>query len=145
MQLDAFIDMLPRTDDLEMFMRMVDGMNRSIVAMTEAKNNLIVDHVLIDKNWMDQCLELLGGRYILFIGLHCPLEKLERREQKRNSRRQGFAKAQFGRIHKDKIYDIELDTHALSVEQCVEKILDYYATKRPMAFEKMRIDTGLTI
>ena len=41
LQLDAFIEMLPRTDDLDMFMRMVDGMNRSIAAMTEGQNNLM--------------------------------------------------------------------------------------------------------
>ena len=144
LRLDAFIDMLPSTDDLEIFMRMVDGMNRSIAAMTEAQNNLIVDHVVIDRSWMNQCLELLGGRYVLFVGLHCPLEELERRERKRDSRRQGFARAQFNDIHKDKIYDIELDTHALSVEQCLKRVLDYYAAKHPMAFEKMRIKAGFT-
>jgi chloramphenicol 3-O phosphotransferase len=106
--------------------------------MAEEKNNLIVDHVVIDKTWMDQCLELLGGRYVLFVGLHCPLEELERREQSRDSRRQGFARAQISNIHKGKIYDIELDTHALSVEQCAQQVLDFYATKRPSALDQMR-------
>jgi hypothetical protein len=32
LQLDAFIEMLPSTDDLELFLRMVNGMNRSIAA-----------------------------------------------------------------------------------------------------------------
>jgi chloramphenicol 3-O-phosphotransferase len=73
------------------------------------------------------------------------LKELERREQKRGSRRQGFARAQFKNIHKDKIYDIELDTHALSIQQCVEKVLDFYATKKPWAFEKMRTDAGFTV
>jgi chloramphenicol 3-O-phosphotransferase len=58
--------MLPRTDDIDMFMRMVDVMNRSIAVMTEAQNNLIVDHVVIDKTWMDQCLELFR-RLLYFI------------------------------------------------------------------------------
>ena len=143
LQLDAFIDMLPRTDDLELFMRMVGGMNRSIAAMAEEQNNLIVDHVVIEKIWMDQCLELLGGRYVLFAGLHCPLEELERRERKRDSRRQGFARAQIKNIHQGKIYDIELDTHVLSVEQCAEQVLDFYISKHPAAFDKMRAATGL--
>ena len=82
-QLDDFIHMMPRTDNIDMFYRMVSGMNRSIAAMAEEQNNLIVDNVLIDKAWMDQTLELLGGRYVLFVGLNCPLEELERREQKR--------------------------------------------------------------
>ncbi len=143
LQLDDFIGMLPRTDDLDMFYRMVSGMNRSIAAMSEEGNNLIVDHVVIEKIWLDQCLELLGGRYVLFVGLHCPLEELERRERKRDSGRQGFARAQIDSIHQGKIYDIELDTHALSVEQCVEQVLDSYNTKRPTAFDKMRAAAGL--
>ena len=143
LQLDAFIEMLPRTDDLDMFMKMVDGMNRSIAAMTEGQNNLIVDHVVIEKAWLDQCLQLLGGRYVLFIGLHCPLEELERRERKRDSRRQGFARAQIDGIHQDKIYDIELDTGVLSVDQCAEQVLDFYSTKSPTAFDKMRAAAGL--
>ncbi len=142
LQLDDFIGMLPRTDNLDLFYVMVDGMNRSIAAMSDAKNNLIVDHVLVDKSWMDQCLDLLDGRYVLFVGLSCPLEELERRERKRDSRRQGFARAQIENIHKLKVYDVELDTHALSVKQCAEQVLDFYNTKRPTAFDKMRAAAG---
>ncbi len=144
LQLDAFIEMLPRTDDMDMFMRMVSGMNRSIGVMAEEGNNLIVDHVLVDKSWMDQCLEILGGRYVLFVGLHCPLEELERRERKRDSRRQGFAKAQIENIHLGKLYDIELDTHALTVEQCADQVLDFYATGHSSAFDRMRAAAGLS-
>jgi len=138
LQLDAFIEMLPRTDDEELFLRMVSGMNRSIAVMSEEQNNLIVDHVVIEKIWLDQCLDLLDGRYVLFVGLSCPLEELELREQKRGPRRQGFARAQIEKIHKNKIYDIELDTHALSVEECADQVLEFYNSKRPTAFERMR-------
>lgn len=86
LQLDAFIEMLPRTGELELFMSMVSGMNRSIAVMPEEHNNLIVDHVVIEKSWLDQYLRLLGGRYVLFVGLSCSLEKLERREMNRRTR-----------------------------------------------------------
>jgi chloramphenicol 3-O phosphotransferase len=145
LQLDGFIEMLPRTDDLDMFMRMVSGMNRSIAAMSEEQNNLIVDHVLVDKTWMDQCLELLGGRYVLFVGLSCPLDELEKRERKRDTRRQGFARAQIKNIHQGKIYDIELDTHVLSVGECVEQLLEFYHSKNPTAFGRMRAAAGLNV
>jgi chloramphenicol 3-O phosphotransferase len=141
LQLDDFIHMLPRTDDMDMFMRMVSGMNRSIAVMSEEQNNLIVDHVLVDKSWLDQCLELLGDRYVLFVGLSCPLEELERRERKRDSRRQGFARVQIENIHQGKIYDIELNTHVLSVQECVEQVLQFYNSKQPTAFDRMRAAT----
>jgi chloramphenicol 3-O phosphotransferase len=145
LQLDDFIQMLPRTDDLEMFMRMVSGMNRSIAVMSEEQNNLIVDHVLVDKSWLDQCLQLLGDRYVLFVGLSCPLEELERRERERDSRRQGFARAQIENIHQGKMYDIELDTHILSVQECVERVLEFYNSKQPVAFDRMRAAAGLDV
>ena len=137
-QLDSYIEMLPRTDDWEMFQRMVRGLNRSIAVMAEESNNLIVDHVLIDNAWLEQLLELLRERYVLFVGLHCPLEELERRESERDARRQGFARQQFENIHTDKIYDLKLDTSVLSAEECVERVLDFYNRNEPQAFEEMR-------
>ncbi len=137
-QLDAFIQMLPRLNDGELFMRMVSGMNRSIAAMSGEGLNLIVDHVLIEPVWLDQCLDLLRDRHVIFVGLHCPLEELERRERARDARRQGFARAQFEKIHKGKLYDLELNTHALTAEECAEQVLDFYNTKQPTAFDRMR-------
>ena len=138
LQLDSYIEMLPRTDDWEMFQRMVRGLNRSIAVMSEEGNNLIVDHVLIDNAWLNQCLELLRERYVLFVGLHCTLDELERRERERDARRQGFARQQTENIHKGKIYDLELDTSVLSPEECVARALELYNNKQPMAFQKMR-------
>ncbi len=89
--------------------------------------------------------ELLGGRYVLFVGLRCPLEELERRERKRDSRRQGFARAHIKKIHQGKIYDIELDTHVLSVGECVEQVLEFYNSKHPTAFDRMRAAARLNV
>lgn len=138
LQLDSYIEMLPRTDDGDMFRRMVRGLNRSIAVMSEEGNNLIVDHVLIDNAWLYQLLDLLRGRYVLFVGLHCPLEELERRERGRDARRQGFARQQFVGIHKGKTYDLELDTSALSPEECVALVLKSYNQGQPKAFDEMR-------
>jgi chloramphenicol 3-O phosphotransferase len=138
LQLDSYIEMLPRTDDWEMFQRMVRGMNRSVAVMSEEGNNLIVDHVLVDNSWLNQLLGLLRGRYVLFVGLHCPLDELERRERARDARRQGFARQQIESVHKGKTYDLELDTSVLSPEECVAQLLKFYEQGQPGAFETMR-------
>ena len=138
MQLDSYIEMLPRTDDWEMFQRMVRGLNRSIAVMAEEGNNLIADHVLIDNAWLQQLLALLRARYVLFVGLHCPLAELERREQARDARRQGFARQQFENIHKGKQYDLELDTSISSPEECVARVLEFYKQQQPAAFQQMQ-------
>lgn len=138
LQLDAFIEMLPRLDDGDLFMRMVSGMNRCIAAMSDAGNNLIVDHVVIEKVWLDQCLDLLRDRYVLFVGLHCSLEELERRERTRDARRQGFARAQLPKIHAGKVYDVEVDTGALSVDECARRVIECCRTNQLTAFDRMR-------
>lgn len=142
LQLDGFIEMLPRTDDWEMFQRMVSGMNRAAAAMSEEGNNLIIDHVLVVDAWLSQLLDVLRGRYVLFVGLVCPLEELERRERDRDARRQGFARQQIENIHRGKTYDIELDTSVLGPEECVARVLEFYERERPSAFEKMRAAAG---
>ena len=142
LQLDAFIKMLPRTDDWEMFRQMVRGMNRSIAAMTEEGNNLIVDHVLIDNEWLKQCLDILCENYVLFVGVDCPLDELERREKKRDARRQGFARQQFENIHKGRIYDVLVNTFEVKPDECVEKVFDFYRNESPTAFERMRNENG---
>ena len=142
LQLDSYIEMLPRTDDWEMFKRMVRGLNRSVAVMAEEGNNLIVDHVLVDNAWLNQLLELLRGQYVLFVGLCCPLEELERRERERDARRQGFARQQYESIHKGKVYDLELETSVLSPEECVSRVVEFYTVRPPHAFREMRGDIG---
>src|SRR5215208_710562 len=142
LQLDSYSEMLPRTDDREMFKRMVRGFNRSVAVMSEEGNNLIVDHVLVDNAWLYQLHDLLREQYVLFVGLHCPLEELERRERGRDAGRQGFARQQFENIHKGKAYDLELDTAVLSPEECVRRVLEFYEGKPPSAFQQMRADIG---
>src|SRR5437868_4456033 len=74
--LDAFILMLPSGHDLEDFKRMADGFHRAIKALSDAGNPLIVDHVLVREDWTMQCAALLSDRYVLFVGVLCPLEEL---------------------------------------------------------------------
>jgi len=140
LKLDGFIEMLPRTDDWAMFQQMIHGMNRAIAAMAEVGNNLIVDHVLIDNAWLNQCLLLLSRNYVLFVGVDCPLEELERREQERDARRQGFARQQFENIHKGKIYDVRVNTFELNPDECVERVIMFYKNEKPTAFQKMRTE-----
>lgn len=134
--LDSFIAMMPVVTN-EFFITMVDGYHRSMAAMASAGNHLIIDHVLIDDAWMLQCLELLTPYRVLFVGLDCPLDELERRERQRDARRQGFARSQYDRIHQHKQYDLSIDTARYSPDECTQQILDYMQQHSPKAFATM--------
>ena len=96
-------------------------MHHCIAASVLAGNNIIVDHVLEDKQWLEECVRLLAGFSVLFVGVRCSLEELERRERKRN-RQQGLAGYQFGLVHAHGVYDLEVDTSVYSPMDCALQI-----------------------
>ncbi len=121
-QLDSFIEMLPPAYSIDMFMQMVTGFHRAVIGLLETGHNVIVDHVLIEDDWLRECREMFSPYGLLFVGLDCPLEELERRESSRDARRQGFARQQLPLIHQGKQYDLLLDSGSLSPTECARKV-----------------------
>ena len=69
-----------------------DGFHRCLPALAGAGNDLIVDHIIETKAWLADLLRLLAPIDVYFVGLHCPLPELERRERERGDRRIGEAR-----------------------------------------------------
>ena len=86
-----------------------EGFHRSIPALAGAGNSLIVEHIVETQEWMERLICLLDGYDVFMVGLHCPLDELERRELARGDRRIGEAKADFATTHVHCEYDIEMD------------------------------------
>lgn len=57
------------------------GFHRSIAAMAEAGNDVVVDHVLSEPWRLLDCLAVLRPEDVLFVGVRCPLDELVRRER----------------------------------------------------------------
>ena len=64
-----------------------EGFHRSLPALAAAGNNLIVEHIVETPAWMVRLVQLLAPFEVFFVGLHCPLPELERRERARGDRR----------------------------------------------------------
>jgi chloramphenicol 3-O phosphotransferase len=86
-----------------------EGFHRSISAIVEAGNNLLVEHIIETREWMDRLIRLLSGYDVFTVGLHCPLPELERREAARGNRRIGEARADFQIAHLYCEYDLQLN------------------------------------
>ena len=101
---------------------------------------MIVDDVLENEPpWVENLLTLFEGLDVLFVGVHCPLVELERREQARGNRKRGMARLQFDQVHSQAIYDVEVDTSMLNPQECASKIVDCMNTRQyPSAFERLR-------
>jgi chloramphenicol 3-O phosphotransferase len=113
------------------------GMHHAIAAAASRGNNVIADHVFVEKAWVDECASLFADMNAYLIGLYCPLEVLEQRERDRKDRTLGQAKLQYDVIHKYTKYDLELDTSKLTPDECAEKVIERLKSP-PAAFQQLR-------
>jgi len=148
--LDVFIHQLPDKilDNPQKFSEnlndVVHCLQSSVAAQARSGMNVILDHVLENPAWLDDCLSLFSGIEVLFVAVMCPLSELERRESARGDRLVGLARYQYDRVHVHGVYDLELDTSVLSVEQCVAAIVDRVNSGEPTrTFDKLRLQKNI--
>jgi chloramphenicol 3-O phosphotransferase len=118
----------------------IAGFHAAAAAIARAGNLVIVDDVLEEEPpWIENLLTLFDGLDVIFVGVHCPLEELERREQQRGDRKRGMARLQFDQVHATALYDVEVDTSRLAPQVCAARIIDCMRKLRhPSAFERLR-------
>ncbi len=114
-----------------------DGFHRCLPALAAAGNNLIVEHIVETQAWMQRLLRLLNPFDVFFVGVHCPLPELERRERERGNRRIGEARADLALIHTFGIYDFEVLSTLPLDENVYDLIAAWKTRQRPSAFQKM--------
>jgi chloramphenicol 3-O phosphotransferase len=120
-----------------------EGFHLCLPALASAGNNLLVEHIVETQDWMQRLVQLLAPFDVFFVGLHCPLPELERREVERGDRRIGEARQDYQVVHTFGIYDIEINSTD-PLEQNVETVISAWkARKRPSAFGKMASSTSL--
>lgn len=120
--------------------RLISGYHHALAVCAATGNNLIVDHVLLERHWLQECVALLADFSVFFVGVHCPLDVLEAREQERVNRASGLARVQFDRVHADALYDLEIDTSLASPQECVARIeLALRHLPTPSAFQRLSL------
>jgi chloramphenicol 3-O phosphotransferase len=118
--------------------QLFSGMHHAIAALSRTGNNVIADHVLVEPAWISECARLLADLPAYLIGIRCPLEVLEEREKTRRDRTLGQARAQYPIVHAHGVYDLELDTSVLSIDECARRIQQCLADgDPPRAFKQL--------
>jgi chloramphenicol 3-O phosphotransferase len=116
-----------------------EGYHRSVAAIVDAGNTVIVEHILDTPGWHERLQELLAPHRVLFVGLHVALAELNRREAARGDREMGSAEADFHAVHQGLRYDLELDTGG-NLDANVDRVLAAWARpSAPSAF----FDSGI--
>ena len=142
--LDAFLHRLPAmflkdaafARDLP---RLLAGFYASSAAIARAGNDVVVDTVLQEPSWVGPCVIAFDGLEVVFVAVRCSLEALEDRERTRGDRQGGMARYQHDRVHSHGIYDVEVDTSEMRLDECVSRILEYVRSgTRPSAFARLR-------
>jgi len=89
------------------------GIHQCLPALAIAGNNIIFDHIIETKKWLQHLVSLISELDVFFVGLHCSLPELERREIQRGNRRKGEASLDFQTVHSITSYDLELNSENL--------------------------------
>jgi chloramphenicol 3-O phosphotransferase len=120
--------------------KIIRGFLAAGAAIARAGNLVIMDDVLeSEPPWLENLLELFNGLSVLFVGVHCPLVELERRENERKERKDGMARLQFDQVHSIALYDVEVDTFVLNPQECAAIIIEQLRSEpHPLAFDQLR-------
>lgn len=104
--------------------------HRTIAMFSDSGINLVVDQILHNQETTRDCYETLKDYPVLFVGVDCPLEELERRELDRGDRTIGQAKGQLEYVHQqNEQYDVEVDTYRDGIEKNVKLIVERLSGK----------------
>ncbi|MGP4081520.1 chloramphenicol phosphotransferase CPT family protein [Pseudalkalibacillus sp. R45] len=131
--------------DLEpLIMQMYKGMYETIAAHCRLGLNIVVDvghhdSYSVPLSILPKCAQILTGLSVLFVGVRCPLEVIM--ERRINTWNSGYAKDGSvpspvrkwqKAVHEPGIYDLEVDTSLLSVEECAIKIQQRLEDDNPL-------------
>lgn len=114
-----------------------NGIHHCLPALANTGNNIIFDHIIESNLWLQNLLSLLSEIDVFFVGLHCSLPELERREILRGNRRKGEASMDFQTVHGITSYDLELNSENLLENNVALLIKSWKERKRPSALDKM--------
>ncbi len=106
--------------------RAMRGMRHAIAAMADQGNHLVIDEVMLGRGEAMAYRDLLSAHDLRIVGLFAPLDVLERRERERGDREIGLARWQFDRVHRDVVYDLEIDATAATPMQSAGRICEAF-------------------
>lgn len=107
------------------YAQLVRSFNACVARLVEMGHFLVIDNAMDRIEQVVDLLEQIKPYTILLVGVHCSLDELNRRERQRQDRTIGEAAAQFNRVHRGFIYDVEVDSSAKSAFELAEEIVDY--------------------
>ena len=102
-------------------LRMLKGFHRAVREFVQVGNPVIVDEMMLGPEVRDHWFATLAGLDVVWVGVRCELDELERREVARKGR-PGLARWSEKRVHEGMPYDLWVNTTNQAAEACAEQI-----------------------
>ena len=118
--------------------KMLQGMRRAIRAMAESGNNVILDDIVLEAEFLWDYLNVFDGLEVTFVGVRCPIDIINEREATRPGRFPGTAQGHMDICHAHDDYDIQVDTSIHDPHLCASMILGFLDSGEPGAFGRIR-------
>jgi len=126
--LDYFLDSVPSqlwdNDNDEGFRIAYDLYYECLKLISDQGKDVIADTVMYSNESFLTFSEKLKNYPIIMIKVICSPEELKRRELARGDREIGLAVDQLKQMESQTNYDLIIDTHELSTEECAKKIIE---------------------
>ncbi len=118
--------------------KMLRGMRRAIRALVECGNNVIIDDVILEPEFLDDYLQVFTGLEVIFVGVKCPIDVISQREAARPGRFPGTALGHFKVCHAHERYDVVVDTSVQSPGACAAQVEKFLEEETAQAFTEVR-------
>jgi chloramphenicol 3-O phosphotransferase len=92
-------------------------------ACVQAGLDQVIDDVWLVPEQPAGLKQALMAANAIWVGVHCPLPIVEQRERERGDRTIGTARGQYGRVHRFRTYDLEVDTSLSTPDECAKVII----------------------
>ena len=111
-------------NDMEVIFPKIDAATiNTIKLFSDLGIDVIVDIVPVIKS-NKRFAKMLRQCPVLYVNVSCPLEELRRREQARGDRQVGLGESQLAGLSPQDAYDIIVDTHSSTSEECTDRIIE---------------------
>ncbi len=114
------------------------GMRRAMAAMVTSGNNIIIDDIILETEFLDDYLVVFEPFDVIFVGVRCPADVINQRERERPGRFPGTAVGHFDICHDHDVYDVEVDTSRMRPVECATAIVRFRDACQPEAFNNLR-------
>jgi chloramphenicol 3-O phosphotransferase len=114
--------------------KFLEGFHQSVAAFSNAGNNLIIEHILDTPGWRAKLATLLAPHDVLFVGIRCDIDELNRREAARGDRPIGDAARDERTIHEGLRYDLTLQSEDGTEANVIRVLAAWVAPRQRSAF-----------